>query len=72
MIKILPQNLNLSKKIFLLGLPIILSNLSRVIMTMFDTAMVGRLEIGSLSAVGIGGLLVFIFTNLAWISSCSL
>ena len=64
MIKILPQNLKLSKTIFLLGLPIILSNLSRVIMTMFDTAMVGRLEIGSLSAVGIGGLLVFIFTSI--------
>ena len=64
MIKILPQDLKLSKTIFLLGLPIILSNLSRVIMTMFDTAMVGRLEIGSLSAVGIGGLLVFIFTSI--------
>ena len=64
MIKILPQDIKLSKSIFLLGLPIILSNLSRVIMTMCDTAMVGRLEIGSLSAVGIGGLLVFIFTSI--------
>jgi len=64
MIKLLPQNYNLSKKIMLLGFPIILSNLSRVIMTMFDTAMVGRLELGSLSAVGIGGLLVFIFTSI--------
>ena len=64
MIKVLPQNYNLSKKILFLGFPIILSNLSRVIMTMCDTAMVGRLETGSLSAVGIGGLLVFIFTSI--------
>ncbi len=64
MIRILPRDWQLTKSIFLLGLPIIVSNLSRVIMSMTDTAMVGRLEIGALSAVGMGGMFIFVLTGL--------
>lgn len=64
MIKLLPRDWKLTKSIFLLALPIIISNLSRVIMNITDTAMVGRLELGALSAVGMGGMCIWTITSL--------
>jgi len=52
-----PQDKNISKEVFTLALPVILSNLSRVLMSIFDVAMVGRLGAEALAATGMGGML---------------
>lgn len=50
---------DISKKILVLALPVIASNLSRVIMNMADVAMVGRLGAPALAATGMGSMLVW-------------
>ena len=53
----LPKNKQISKEVFYLALPIILSNLSRVLMSIVDIAMVGRLGKEAIAATGMGGML---------------
>ena len=59
-------NLNTMKKVFLLGLPIIISNLSRTLMDLDDMAMVAGIDNGAnaLAAVGFSGMLVWIVLSM--------
>ncbi|MCS5622037.1 MAG: MATE family efflux transporter, partial [Nitrospinaceae bacterium] len=54
---IFPQDKAVSKEVFSLAFPVILSNLSRVLMSMADVAMVGRLGAEALAATGMGAML---------------
>ena len=54
---IFPQDKPVSKELFTLAFPVILSNLSRVFMSVVDVAMVGRLGAASLEATGMGAML---------------
>ena len=54
---ILPQDKIVSKELFTLAFPIILSNLSRVLMSVVDVAMVGRLGAAALAATGMGAMI---------------
>ena len=54
---ILPQDKVVSKEVLTLAFPVILSNLSRVLMSVFDVAMVGRLGAEALAATGMGVML---------------
>ena len=56
---ILPQDYNIFKAVWLLSLPVIISNLSRVLMSLVDVAMVGRLGPEALAATGMGGMLIW-------------
>ena len=47
------------KEIVFLSSPVVLSNISRVLMSIFDVAMVGRLGSEALAATGMGGMLVW-------------
>ena len=54
---IFPQDKSISREVFRLAYPVVLSNLSRVLMSVFDVAMVGRLGAGALAATGMGGMM---------------
>ncbi len=54
---ILPKNQNIAKEVFWLAYPVVVSNLSRVLMSVFDVAMVGRLGPAALAATGMGGMM---------------
>ena len=54
---IFPQDKEISKEVFTWAFPVILSNLSRVLMSMVDVAMVGRLGAEALAATGMGAML---------------
>ena len=54
-----PQDTEVSKKIFILALPVIFSNLSRVLMSLFDLAMVGGLGPEAIAATGMGGMVLY-------------
>ena len=54
---VFPQDKQISKEVFNLALPVIVSNLSRVLMSMVDVAMVGRLGAEALAATGMGAIL---------------
>ena len=54
---VFPQDKQISKEVFNLALPVIVSNLSRVLMSMVDVAMVGRLGAEALAATGMGAML---------------
>ena len=56
---ILPKDKKISKEVFTLALPVIISNLSRVMMSIFDVAMVGRLGAEALAATGMGAMLLW-------------
>jgi len=56
---ILPQDKKLFKKIFILATPVIISNLSRVVMGIVDMAMVGHLGASALAAVGMAGMVTW-------------
>ena len=56
---ILPQDLNIFKAVWVLAFPVIISNLSRVLMSLVDVAMVGHMGPGALAATGMGGMLVW-------------
>ena len=62
---IFPQDKNISKEVFRIAYPVILSNLSRVLMSVFDVAMVGRLGAGALAATGMGGMMFWGVLSLA-------
>ena len=54
---LLPQDKEVSRKVFVLALPVIFSNLSRVFMSVVDVAMVGHLGPAALAATGMGAML---------------
>ena len=54
---IFPQAKAISREVFTLALPVILSNLSRVLMSLIDVAMVGRLGAAAIAATGMGAML---------------
>jgi len=56
---IFPQDKDVSKEVFTLAFPVVLSNLSRVLMSIFDVAMVGRLGAEALAATGMGAMLLW-------------
>ena len=55
----LPKDKQLFKKIFSLASPVIISNLSRVLMGIIDMAMVGHLGATALAAVGMAGMVTW-------------
>jgi putative MATE family efflux protein len=59
-----PLQNNISRQIILLGIPIIFSNLSRVIMGLADMAMVSRLGSNALAAAGMGSLLLWVIMSM--------
>ncbi|MFL2995203.1 MAG: MATE family efflux transporter [Candidatus Neomarinimicrobiota bacterium] len=56
---IFPQNRKIFNSVWLLAFPVIISNLSRVIMSLVDVAMVGHLGPEALAATGMGGMLAW-------------
>ena len=56
---IFPTNPAVFRRVLTLAFPIILGNLSRVLMNVVDVAMVGRLGAKSLAAVGLGAVLIW-------------
>lgn len=56
---LLPTDKTIFKRVLTLALPVILGNLSRVLMTVVDVAMVGRIGAEALAAVGLGGVLIW-------------
>lgn len=54
---ILPKDKAVSKNVISLAFPVIISNLSRVFMSVVDVAMVGRLGASALAATGMGAML---------------
>ena len=56
---ILPTDPAVFQRVLTLAFPIILGNLSRVLMNVVDVAMVGRLGAKSLAAVGLGAVLIW-------------
>ena len=54
-----PKDKKLFKHIFVLATPVIISNLSRVLMGIVDMAMVGVLGASSLAAVGMAGMVTW-------------
>ena len=56
---VFPQDKVISKEVFKLAYPVIVSNLSRVLMSIFDVAMVGRLGAEALAATGMGAMMLW-------------
>jgi len=56
---IFPQDKAISKEVLNLAFPVILSNLSRVLMSIVDVAMVGRLGTEALAATGMGAMMLW-------------
>ena len=56
---IVPLDRGIFRKVLFLALPVIVGNLSRVLMNVVDVAMVGRLGVNALAAVGLGGVLIW-------------
>ena len=56
---IFPQNKPISKEVIVLSYPIILSNLSRVLMSIIDLVMVGHLGVAAIAATGMGGMVLW-------------
>ena len=55
---------SISRQIILLSAPIILSQLSRVVMSLADMAMVGHLGADALAATGMGSLVLWIVSSM--------
>ena len=58
------SNKSISRQIIILAIPIIFSNLSRVIMSLADMAMVSRLGVNALAATGMGSLLLWMIMSI--------
>ena len=56
---IYPQDRKIFNAVWTLAFPVIISNLSRVIMSLVDVAMVGHLGPEALAATGMGGMLAW-------------
>ena len=61
---LIPKDKKLFKHIFFLAGPVIISNLSRVIMGVVDMAMVGHLGASALAAVGMAGMVTWTVMSL--------
>lgn len=61
---ILPKDKKLFKYIFVLALPVIISNTSRVLMGVVDLIMIGHLGASAIAAVGIAGMVGWTFISL--------
>ena len=59
-----PGDIQISKEILFLAYPVIISNLSRVLMNIVDMGMVGHLGANALAAVGMGSMLVWVFISM--------
>ena len=58
------SNISISRQVIILAIPIIFSNLSRVIMGLADMAMVSRLGVNSLAATGMGSILLWMIISI--------
>lgn len=54
----------ISKEVIALSIPVILSNISRVLMGLIDMGMVGRLGANAIAAVGMGSMIVWVIMSL--------
>ena len=61
---LLPKDKKLFKYIFVLALPVIISNTSRVLMGVVDLIMIGHLGASAIAAVGIAGMVGWTFISL--------
>ena len=62
---IYPTDKKVFRRMFYLALPVILGNLSRVLMNLVDVALVGRLGKEELAAVAMGGILIWTIIGFA-------
>ena len=62
---IYPTDKKVFRRMFYLALPVILGNLSRVLMNIVDVALVGRLGKEELAAVAMGGILIWTIIGFA-------
>ena len=62
---IYPTDKKIFRRMFYLALPVILGNLSRVLMNLVDVALVGRLGKEELAAVAMGGILIWTIIGFA-------
>ena len=53
------RNRGISRRVIGLGMPVIVSNLSRSLMSLADMAMVGGLGVSALAATGMGSMLMW-------------
>tara|TARA_S200000501_G_scaffold378831_1_gene444033 strand:- start:132 stop:1547 length:1416 start_codon:yes stop_codon:yes gene_type:complete len=60
----LKRDASISNEIILLSIPVIISNISRVLMGLIDMVMVGRLGPNSIAAVGMGSMIVWVLMSL--------
>ena len=60
----LKRNTLISKEVIALSIPVILSNISRVLMGLIDMGMVGRLGANAIAAVGMGSMIVWVLMSL--------
>jgi len=60
---IYPQRVGIFKKVLFLALPLIFSQLSRVLMSLVDLAMVGGLGPEALAATATGGIIIWSITS---------
>ena len=54
----------ISNEVIALSIPVILSNISRVLMGLIDMGMVGRLGSNAIAAVGMGSMIVWVLMSL--------
>jgi multidrug resistance protein, MATE family len=54
----------ISNEVIALSIPVILSNISRVLMGIIDMGMVGRLGANAIAAVGMGSMIVWVLMSL--------
>ena len=60
----LPKDKKLFKYIFVLAIPVIISNTSRVLMGIVDLIMIGHLGASAIAAVGMAGMITWTFISL--------
>ena len=61
---IFPTDKDLFKKVFILATPVIISNISRVLMGIIDMAMIGHLGGAAIAGVGMGGMVTWTIISL--------
>ena len=61
---IFPKDKDLFKYIFTLAFPVIISNISRVMMGLIDTIMVGHLGAKAIAGVGVASMVTWTFLSL--------
>ena len=61
---IFPKDKFIFKKVFILATPVIISNISRVLMGIIDMAMIGHLGAAAIAGVGMGGMVTWTIISL--------